>query len=116
MPSLLSYRQVRIGDPKKIAKMTDAPDSPPLVVMSLHMQTCMNDREHSNEIVMLSAMVHPEVSIEGPTDRPESKLYSFTGVRKLEGAAWPLNIQDKFAARNKDQPHSQKQIHPVRRP
>lgn len=61
--------ELRVGDSKKITKMTDAPESPPLVVMSLHMQTCLNEREHSNEIVMLSAMVHPEVSIEGQTDR-----------------------------------------------
>jgi len=46
-------------------------------------------------------------------NRPESKLFSFTGVRKLEGAAWPLNITEKFQEANKKTPHAHKEIHPV---
>ena len=66
MSTALSWckTEVRVSSPKMVTKLTDkAPDSPPLCVMSLHLQTVLNDRDKCNEIVMLSALVHPEVSL-----------------------------------------------------
>eukprot|EP00961_Rhodomonas_salina_P188131 2538857-Rhodomonas_salina.2 len=40
---------------------SNPPESPPLCVLSLHMHTVKNEREHSNEIAMISALCHPEV-------------------------------------------------------
>jgi hypothetical protein len=69
--------------------------------MSVHLQTVLNERERCNEIVMISALCHPEVSIEGQTDRPEGRFFSFTGVRKLDGQAWPLDLQQKMDEANR---------------
>eukprot|EP00960_Hanusia_phi_P020062 592676-Hanusia_phi.AAC.2 len=82
-------------------------ETPPLRVMSVHMQTVKNPRDHSNEVAMLSALCHNEVNADGPTDRPENKMFGFTGIRKLEGAAWPLDFKnkiDQFNASHKDAP------------
>jgi len=104
--------EIRIADPKnlKVVK-ANAPESPPLVVMSLHMQTIKNEREHANEIVMLSALCHDSVNVDGPTDKPENKYYGFSGVRKLEGSAWPLDLQQKVEAFNKQRKETPRFIH-----
>ncbi len=82
--------------------MLGAPQSQPLHThthyIHTYTQTVSNDQDHSNEVVMLSGLVHPEVSIDGQTERPELKFTSFTGVRKLDGAVWPLDIQQKVCA------------------
>ena len=104
--------ELRIDGPKnlKVVKV-NAPDSPPLSIMSLHMQTVKNDREHSNEIVMLSALCHKSVNVDGPTDRPENAYKGFTAVRKLDGAAWPLDLQVKVEAHNKTHKDGPRSIH-----
>ncbi len=108
--------EVRVGNPKSVAKITDRPpDSPPLCVMSVHLQTVLNERERCNEIVMISALCHPEVSIEGQTDRPEGRFFSFTGVRKLDGQAWPLDLQQRMEEVNRRETVAPKSIHPNER-
>ncbi|MGB1601199.1 MAG: 3'-5' exonuclease, partial [Promethearchaeia archaeon] len=104
--------EIRISDPKalKVVKV-NAPESPPLSIMSLHMQTIKNDREHSNEIVMLSALTHNSVNIDGPTEKPENQYKGFSAVRKLEGAAWPLDLQAKVEAWNKTHASTPRTIH-----
>ena len=104
--------EIRIADPKalKVVKV-NAPESPPLSIMSLHMQTIKNDREHSNEIVMLSALTHNSVNIDGPTEKPENQYKGFSAVRKLEGAAWPLDLQAKVEAWNKTHASTPRTIH-----
>ena len=47
-----------------------------------------------------------QVSIEGQTERPEGRFFSFTAVRKLDGQAWPLDLHQKVCP-----PASHIQIH-----
>jgi len=104
--------ELRIADQKNLkAIKINAPESPPLVVMSLHMQTIKNEREHSNEIVMLSALCHDSVNVDGPTDKPENNYNGFSAVRKLDGAAWPLDLQAKVEAYNKTRKDTPRFIH-----
>jgi len=104
--------ELRIPDPKNLKVIkANAPDSPPLSIMSLHMQTIKNEREHSNEIVMLSALCHNSVNVDGPTDKPENSYRGFTAARKLEGAAWPLDVQAKVEAHNKTHKDGPRSIH-----
>ena len=108
--------EVRVGNPKNVAKITDgAPESPALCVMSVHLQTVLNERERCNEIVMISALCHPEVSIEGQTERPEGRFFSFTGVRKLESQAWPLDLQQRVEEANRRDAVAPKTVHPNER-
>jgi DNA polymerase alpha subunit A len=98
--------EFRVTDSKSVIKLSKQLESPPLSVMSIHMQTVKNAAEHANEIAMISALVHQEVSCEGPTDNPEKKLSSFTIARKLDGQAWPIDIQAKIEEHNKANPAS----------
>jgi DNA polymerase alpha subunit A len=103
--------ELRISDPKSLSVVKNGPESPPFCIMSLHMQTIKNEREHSNEIVMLSALIHHSVNVDGPTDKPENQYKGFTAVRKLEGTAWPLDLQGKIDDWNKKRKDTPRAIH-----
>ena len=50
--------EVEIVDPKKVRHLEIHGPDPTLVVASLNMKTWMNPKLHSNEIVMISLLVH----------------------------------------------------------
>jgi DNA polymerase alpha subunit A len=83
---------------KHVNRMENAPDAPPLNVLSLHIQTIHNTKKHHHEVVAISAVSHRAVSIDGPTSDFKS-VSAFTAVRKIEGQAFPpdlpLQIQQK---------------------
>ena len=108
--------EFRVKSPKNILKVTEnIPDCPPVSVMSLHLQTVLNEREKCNEIVMISALCHSDVNIEGQTERPESKFSLFTAVRKLEGQAWPADFNQKVEEVNKKNSYASKLVMPNER-
>jgi DNA polymerase alpha subunit A len=76
-------------DPKDVTVVADPPPAPHLVVMSLSMKTVLNPRSHTHEVVVVSAMTHPEVMLDGPTLNPEQKLRHVTAVRPLGTTVGP---------------------------
>ncbi|KAI8801738.1 DNA polymerase family B-domain-containing protein [Cladochytrium replicatum] len=69
---------------------------PPLVVMSLSMQVRMNLERHINEIVTVSGIVYPEVSIDDLGSQSQT-AYGFTFVRQLDGIPWPVGFEEAIA-------------------
>jgi hypothetical protein len=75
--------ELSVEDMKSISKMENQLDSPPLVVLALSMKTVLNHNTNSNEIVALSAVVHSQVSTEGPSTQGHYSHFSL--LRKLDG-------------------------------
>ncbi|KAL1526185.1 hypothetical protein AB1Y20_014913 [Prymnesium parvum] len=76
---------------KALSPLPDPPPSPPLVVASLHVQTMLNAR-HVPEILLASIITHSSVAADGATANP-TQLSSFSAVRKIDGRAWPWDLQ-----------------------
>ena len=91
----VSWAKIEVGtsNPKAIVKTEDPPCAPPLVVLSLRMQTILNRKTQTNEILVVSALVHDGVNIDGPTLRPETKYTHFTVVRKLSNNLFPFDFR-----------------------
>eukprot|EP00047_Mylnosiga_fluctuans_P015821 m.49542 g.49542 ORF g.49542 m.49542 type:complete len:1491 (+) comp6134_c0_seq1:22-4494(+) len=85
-PSKQAYTWCKLecetDDPKNVTRVDDGPAAPPLVVLSISMLTILNQKTNSNEILMLSGVVHNNVQIDGPTDR-QTQITHFTAIRKL---------------------------------
>lgn len=80
--------EVSIDTPKDIAKTEQAVAMPvpPLRAAAVSIKTVVNPASHKHEIVAVSVLTHDQVSVEGDTLRPESKVrgctefVEFTGV------------------------------------
>jgi DNA polymerase alpha subunit A len=93
--------EVTCGNPKDVAVFPDAPPAPHVVVMSLSLKTVLNPRHHTHEVVVVSAMTHPEVMLDGPTMNPEQKIRHVTAVRPLgttvgTNTQFPLGFQQRI--------------------
>ena len=57
---------------------------PTMKVLAVHLKTVMNHKDHANEIVMASLVLHPSVNISGNTDAPDAAFQYTTLVRKFD--------------------------------
>lgn len=87
--------EASISDPKMIKKTVQPPASPPLVVLSLNMQTVLNRKTAKNEILVVSGLVHNTIECDGPTINPEAGFSHFTGVRKLGDTPFPFDFRPR---------------------
>ena len=107
-----------VTDPKMISKVADPPVSPPLTVMTLTMQTILNNKSHVHEvrhrrrsfasqtpdsslndwlqILAVTGLVHQSVQLDGFTPDPEKDYSNFTAVRKLGDNPFPFDLSSKL--------------------
>lgn len=94
--------EVEVNDPKFISRTKDSPQSPPLVTLSLNLQTILNRKSNSNEILVVSGLVHNAVECDGPTLNPDKGLAHFTAIRKLGDNPFPFDFRSRaFQTRKK---------------
>lgn len=80
---------------KSILPMSENTLKPPLLsVLSLSLMTTIN-AEHRNEIVVVSGMVHKQVSIEGATAN-ENAVDHFSFIRPSNHRPLPLDLKSAF--------------------
>lgn len=60
--------------------------SPPMSCMSFSLKTSRS-AQNTNEIAMISCLVHNEINQDGPTN--SQKMQSFSLIRKLDKTPWP---------------------------
>ena len=75
-------------------------DPPPLRVMTLSMRTIYNEKKKTSEIVMLGAMTHDGMSVDGPTENFQENLAPFCLLTPPPGSVLPLEFQEKVKALN----------------
>lgn len=68
---------------------------PPLKVLSLSMKTVISSTTHSNEVVLISGVFHPKVSIDGSTRLDDGQFNSFTIIRNLDTVPMPYEFKNK---------------------
>eukprot|EP00730_Choanoeca_flexa_P004366 TRINITY_DN11674_c3_g2_i1.p1 TRINITY_DN11674_c3_g2~~TRINITY_DN11674_c3_g2_i1.p1 ORF type:complete len:1089 (+),score=318.58 TRINITY_DN11674_c3_g2_i1:255-3269(+) len=83
-------------NPKDICKVEDPPASPPLTVMTLSMQTILNNKSHVHEILAVTGLVHQSVNLDGYTPDPEKGYSNFTALRKLGDNPFPFDLNSKL--------------------
>lgn len=64
--------------------------------MSLAIRTTMNHKDNRQEIVLASARVYENVSLDDPTPADKLPCYGFTLVRPLEGGVFPLGFEPEL--------------------
>eukprot|EP00039_Didymoeca_costata_P010754 m.145616 g.145616 ORF g.145616 m.145616 type:complete len:1518 (-) comp14951_c0_seq3:205-4758(-) len=84
-----------VDDAKNIKKTENPPVSPPLVVLSLNMQTILNRKTCKNEILVMSGLVHNKIQCDGPTKDPNKDFTHFTAVRQLGAAPFPFDFRPR---------------------
>eukprot|EP00048_Salpingoeca_helianthica_P009471 m.135750 g.135750 ORF g.135750 m.135750 type:complete len:1505 (+) comp14876_c1_seq4:44-4558(+) len=87
--------EAEIDNPKNVTKTIEPPPSPPVVVLSICMQTIQNRKTHENEILMLCGVVHSNVQLDGPTESPKSVSH-FTAIRKLGDNPLPPDLKARL--------------------
>jgi DNA polymerase alpha subunit A len=89
-----------VDSPKhvEVIPSLDAPDFvPTLKTMSLSIKTVLDPNSHTHEIVMVSALTHNAVHLDGPTPN-ETQLSHFTAMRPLTGTSLPFDMQRTLTA------------------
>ncbi|KAL1921703.1 uncharacterized protein VTP21DRAFT_10345 [Calcarisporiella thermophila] len=82
-----------LDDPKSIRPIEEnPPEDPPLCALSLNLRTVVNHRDHMYEVVVASALIFPNLSLEDTTPierRPHSR---FTAIRQLSDVRFPVGF------------------------
>ncbi|XP_044179976.1 DNA polymerase alpha catalytic subunit-like isoform X2 [Acropora millepora] len=78
-------------DHLEVAMQQDAP--PPMVVMSLSFRTMLNTKNHTHEILAVSALIHHEVSLDKAAPK-QNFQYHFCGVSKPNDQMYPYDFKD----------------------
>ncbi|KAL5598797.1 hypothetical protein BROUX41_003870 [Berkeleyomyces rouxiae] len=95
--------EVLIEKPDLISVMSDrdAPEEPPLTMMSLALRTIFNARDNKQEILALSARVYENVSLSNPTPADKLRSRTFTLVRPAIGQPLPMGFEAMAKQRNR---------------
>lgn len=83
-----------VDNQKMVSRCRTKIPAPPIVVLSLTMQTILNRKKHTNEILAVNGIVHSNVAMDGPTEN-ENDFAHFTAVRKLQDMPFPFDFQMK---------------------
>ncbi|XP_068733005.1 DNA polymerase alpha catalytic subunit-like [Montipora capricornis] len=78
-------------DHLEVASHQDPP--PPMVVMSLSFRTMLNTKNHTHEIIAISALVHHEVSLDKAAPK-QMFQYHFCAVSKPNDQMYPYDFKD----------------------
>ena len=93
-------QEIQVADPKCIEVTIDdlnRTDIPPLSALCFSFKTCRS-QHNTNEIAMISCLVHTNVSQDGPTNI-EKQFSTFTMLRKLDGKPFPMDFEQKIRQR-----------------
>ncbi|KAL1894492.1 DNA-directed DNA polymerase alpha catalytic subunit pol1 [Ceratocystis pirilliformis] len=95
--------EVLVRDPDLVSVMSDrdAPEEPPLTMMSLALRTMFNARDNKQEILALSFRVYENVSLTDPTPAQKLRSQTFTLVRPAIGQPLPMGFEAAAKVRNK---------------
>ncbi|CAH0775041.1 unnamed protein product [Bemisia tabaci] len=67
--------------------------APPLVVATLNLRTCLNQKTRSNEIVMISCLVHNSFPTDKPAPSPPFQQH-FCAMTRPSDKGWPYDSKD----------------------
>ncbi|XP_031555098.1 DNA polymerase alpha catalytic subunit-like [Actinia tenebrosa] len=104
MPQLanqpVSYCKVEafVNKPDHVMLAEEQDDPPPMVVMSLSMQTLINPRTHTHEVIAISALVHQEVHLNRAAPK-EKYQYRFCAISKPSDKLFPFDFKDVLKKR-----------------
>lgn len=95
--------EVLVSNPKaiKVANPGNGAPTivPPLRVLSLSMKTVVNPQTHTNEVVLVSGLLHSNVNIDGPTPSKPGLISNFTVLRGPgNGLSLPPDMKTEMAS------------------
>jgi len=67
--------------------------SPPMTSLSFSMKT-VRSQNNTNEISMISCLVHEDINQDGPTN--STKMSRFSLIRNLDKKPWPFDLTAKL--------------------
>lgn len=67
--------------------------SPPMTALSFSMKTTRS-QNNTNEISMISCLVHEDINQDGPTN--STKMSRFSLIRNLDKKPWPFDLTQKL--------------------
>lgn len=84
-----------VENPKAIEVTLDDVNkqSPPLSSLCLSFKTARNPATNTNELAIISCIVHDSIQQDGPTNEPSKKYQSMTFVRKLDRQPMPQDFE-----------------------
>lgn len=89
--------EASVSSPKDVSPMGDnAPEAPPLTIMSLAVRTVLNHQENRREIVCVSGRIWRDVQLDDPTPPEQLKCTVHTLVRPL--GRFPPNFEAQARA------------------
>jgi DNA polymerase alpha subunit A len=93
-----SKLEIRVDNFKDIEVTVDDlnRESPPLVTMNIAMKTTKHEKNNTNEIAMISCIVHDGINIDGPTTDPKKKYKYFSLFRKLDKIPFPYDLNEQL--------------------
>ena len=93
-------QELQVADPKNVEVTIDdlnRSDNPPLSSVCFSFKTCRS-QHNTNEIAMISCLVHTNVSQDGPTTL-ERQFQTFTLIRKLDAKPMPFDFEKQLRLR-----------------
>ncbi|PRP77959.1 DNA polymerase alpha catalytic subunit [Planoprotostelium fungivorum] len=96
LPTLKAWTKIQISldDFNRVVVDDDQSTPPKLNAMSVSMKTILNPKTNTNEIVMLSALVHNDVSVEGTTVMAQGQMTLITFLRSdVDGVVFPRDMK-----------------------
>jgi DNA polymerase alpha subunit A len=97
---------------QKALKLMDsaiAPEPPLMSLISFSTKTVMNDKTGKQEIAMISFIFHDSINQDGPTHN-ENQFYTCTMISKLNGQAFPVDLNSQIMKLNKDLPSNRQKF------
>ncbi|KAG9239324.1 hypothetical protein BJ875DRAFT_448380 [Amylocarpus encephaloides] len=96
--------EVQVSNPRTIAPMSDSDnqDDPPLTLMSIAMRTILNVKDNKQEILAISALIYPGISLTDTTSPEKLPCKSFTIMRPV-GSSFPIGFDTEVKRRAKGQ-------------
>lgn len=90
--------EVTVDSPKHISPLdepTGKPTpAPPLSVLCLSTKTFMNHSKHANEVMIVSAVLYPNLDVDDPHADAGKEHLRWTAVRKLDALPFPAGFSE----------------------
>jgi DNA polymerase alpha subunit A len=86
-----------VSSPSCVTVMPDQPPMPPLVVVSLNLQTFTNPKTNVSEVLAVGVFVNDKVSMDKPPAENWKRAYNaqFCGIRRLGDRDFPFDFNKK---------------------
>lgn len=92
--------EVALNSPKQISPAHDAPPAPSLTVSSIAVQTVLNNKTNSQEVVAVSFATYNNVPLDAPIDESLKPDDIFTVARPVGSVAAPPGLQQLAEKQN----------------